>query len=77
MRFSTSYALLIASENVSDFYKYTEKSERLWRPDVSLLILIIRRGNGNNKEKTVLNAQFSDLFKNLDSTSNRQGVHIC
>jgi hypothetical protein len=53
------------SEDVSDFFKYTETSERLWRPDVYLLILIIQRENGNSSDKTVLNAQDSDVLKNL------------
>ena len=65
VRFSTGYALLIVSEDVIDVYKYTETSERLWRPDVSLLILIIQRANGNISDKNVLNVQYSDLFKNL------------
>jgi hypothetical protein len=65
VRFSTSYAFLIVSEDVNDVFKYTETSERLWRPDVSLLTLIIQRATGNSSEETVLNAQYSDLFKNL------------
>jgi hypothetical protein len=65
VRFSNIYAVLIVSEDVSDVFKYTETSERLWRPDVSLLILIIQRANGNSSDKTVLNAQYSDLLKNL------------
>lgn len=65
VRFSTSYAFLIVSEDVNDVFKYTETSERLWRPDVSLLILIIQRSNGNSSDKTILNAQYSDLLKNL------------
>jgi hypothetical protein len=64
-RFRTSYAFLIVSEDVNDVFKYTETSERLWRPDVSLLILNIQRANGNNNDKTVLNAKYSDLLKNL------------
>jgi hypothetical protein len=65
VRFLTSYAFLIVSEDVNYVFKYTETSERLWRPDVSLLILIIQRANGNSSDKTVLNAKYSDLLKNL------------
>lgn len=58
VRFRTSYAFLIVSEDVNDVFKYTETSERLWRPDVCLLILIIQRANGNRRDNTVLNAQY-------------------
>jgi hypothetical protein len=65
VKFSPSYAFLIVSEDVNDVFKYTETSERLWRPDVSLLILIIQRTIGSSSDKTVLNAQYLDLFKSL------------
>ena len=65
VRFSTGYGFLIVSEDVNGVFKYTETSERLWRPDVSLLILIIQRANGNSSDRTVLDAQYSYLFKNL------------
>jgi len=65
VRFSTGYAFLIVSEDVNDVFKYTETSERLWRPDVSLLILISQRTNGNNNDESVLNAQYSAVLKNL------------
>jgi hypothetical protein len=65
MRFSNSYAFLIVSGNVNGVFKYTETSERLWRPDVSLLILIIQEANENSDNKTLFNVQYSDLFKNL------------
>jgi hypothetical protein len=65
VRFSPSYGFLIVSEDVNDVFKYTETSERLWRPDVSLLILIIQKTIGSSSDKTVLNAQYLDLFKSL------------
>ncbi|GFG31020.1 hypothetical protein Cfor_05045 [Coptotermes formosanus] len=65
VRFNSSYAFLIVSEHVSGVFKYTETSVRLWRRDVSLLILIIQRESGHSSDKTLLNVQYSDLFKNL------------
>jgi hypothetical protein len=65
VRFRTSYAFLIVSEDVNDVLKYTETSERLWRPDVSLLILNIERADGNGSDESGLNDKYSDLLKNL------------
>jgi len=62
-RYETSYAFVIVTEDVNHILKYLETSQRLWRPDVSLLILLIQTNDCS--DKTVSTVEYSHVFKYL------------
>jgi hypothetical protein len=76
VRFRKNYGFLIVSEDVNGVFKYVETSERLWRPDVSLLILIIQGANENSSDKTVSPVEYLDIFKNLWSRHQTSNVFL-